>query len=187
MLMCVVALIASSGCGKGSTKPVSGRVLQKLVLQQTDLPGFGQFAFGRELRSELDPAFAGDPRKFGRQDGWAARYRRARRGPGPLTVASVIDEFARPSDAGDLLAAVRDQERKTSAASGLKTFQPSNLGDDDVGVATARPSAKGVRFVRVTWRRGRFVASVTALGYTQRMSVDEVVALARKQNQRLPD
>src|SRR3954462_57093 len=88
-------LIALSGCGSSEGSRLSEGDLAKLVLQTGDLPGFDQFDEGRQVASDAHPGPRFDPTRFGRQDGWKARYHRGG-GPqtrGPLVVESRVDVF----------------------------------------------------------------------------------------------
>lgn len=181
----VVGVVGLAGCGGQPAERLSEKQLRKLVLQETDVPGFNQFAFGRETTIEFNPVLQRERDKFGHQNGWVARYRRATlTGRGPLTIASVTDVFSGNDGAREFFDALREHERKTAGMSGLKVVG-SDVGDDAVAVATAKPRRGSIRFARVTWRVGRFVASVSASGFAERMSVGDVVALARKQTRRM--
>jgi hypothetical protein len=183
----LVASIALAGCGKSSTGPrLTENQLRKLVLQQRDVSGLDRFSFGREVTSEFNPLLGRDPHAFRRQNGWVVRYRRrGNAGPGALTVASVADVFSSGKDAQKFLDAVQKSETETAEANGLKEVTIDRLGEDAVAVATARTTPAGIRFVRISWRDGRFVCSVSASGFARRMSVDDIVAHARKQERRL--
>jgi hypothetical protein len=182
----VLAVALLAGCGGGSARPkLPDGKLQKLVLQEQDLPAYDQFVFEREVASDFNPVLHREPNELGRQNGWTARYRRVRsRGSGALTVSSIADVFGRDSDAKKFLDAVDELQAQVGPANGLKKLA-LDLGDQAVGYATANALPSGVRSVQVMWRKGRYVGTITATGFTRQMSVANVVALARKQDRRL--
>jgi hypothetical protein len=186
-LLLSIPAVVLGGCGSGSSgKKLSDRELARLVLQSADLHGFDRFSFGPEVTSELSPVLGRDPVKFGRQSGWTARYRRVGRGGrGPLTVTSSVEVFGSAGGAAKYLHAVAENQKQTNAAGGLKELDPSGMGDEAIGATTAMPPPGSVRSVLVTWREGRFVSSLAAIGFAQRMPVSDVVALAHEQEDRL--
>ena len=181
----LVALVLA-GCGTSSGKKLSDRELGTLVLQEADLPALKQYASEHQVRSELDPVLERDPTKFGRQGGWTARYQRpTTSGRGPLTESSIATVFSDAHGARKYVAAVKGNQERTNIAAGLKEVEVPALGDETVAVASAKAPSRSVRSVLITWRDGRFVGSVTALGFAQQMNVADVVALARKQEKRI--
>jgi len=69
------SLLASCGHGGGGAS-IEKSELPTLVLQPSDLPkAFSQFDEGRQVRIDAHPGPRGDPARFGRVDGWKARYR----------------------------------------------------------------------------------------------------------------
>jgi hypothetical protein len=182
-----LAALVLAGCGHSSRgKKLSDRELGALVLQPTDLPKtFSEFSFARESSSELSPALHGDRTRFGRQDGWVARYRRG--GPtqarGPLTVASGVEVFADSDGAADYLDAV--VEAQESAGGALRKVEVSTLGDETAAFAPpGAPPGTAVSFY-VVWRDGRFAGGISAVGFARRLVLADVVALARKQEKRM--
>src|SRR3954464_2516488 len=104
-----VALLA--GCG-GGTKTVPSSKLPKLVLQQADLRGpYTAFDVGRQTQLDWVPGPRSNPARFGRKDGWKARYNRPGSATtrGPLVVESRADVFKDAAGATKDLAAYRAQ------------------------------------------------------------------------------
>jgi hypothetical protein len=185
LVACALVLAA---CGAQGAKPLSDDQLQTLVLQADDLPPLlERFSFEQELRSEQNPVLAGDPNRFDRQNGWVARYRRRGnpRAHGPLTVASTIEMFARSAGASQYLDAIEKSDKEVASANGLQEITVPAIGAKSHALASARSPRGSIRYVIVTWRDGRFVASVSASGYAELMSVADVVALARSQERRV--
>lgn len=185
-----LATLVMAGCRdeKKAGKPLSDSELQRLVLQAGDLgKRYQEFASGRTLRVELSPALEGEIARFDRQDGWTARYRKVGTGTGkgPLTVVSTIDTFAAPSGAADFFDAVEKQDERTGADAGLAPVEIPRLGDESRGAASARTGSRRVRYVTILWREGRFVAAVSASGLGKSPSLEEILALARRQHRRL--
>jgi hypothetical protein len=172
-----------AACGSRSPAIPESK-LSKLVLQQSDLPaGFGPFYVGRQLRAD-QTATRNDPKRFGREGGWIARYRRggSPRTAGPLVVASRADLF------GDTGGAKRDfglyQDELGRGA--FKPVRVSGLGDAAVA-ATSLQGAGGlmVRSYSIAWRRDNATAELDANGFARRFTLASALALARKQDARL--
>jgi hypothetical protein len=184
----LVLLALGAGCGsQHSVRPLSDARLAKLVLQPSDLPGLEQFANGREVSSEQSPVLGADPARVGRQRGWVARYRR-RGNPdtaGPLLMASTVEMFDRPARASKFFGQLRKRDATIVAASGLVSVDLPTVGGESYAYATPHARRRTVRTVIVTWREGRFVAVAFANGFAERMSVPDVLALARRQEDRL--
>ncbi len=168
-----------------------GRVrgdLAQLVLQPSDLTAaFTRFDVGRQVRADLPSGPRGDPRRFGREDGWKARYRRAGspNTRGPLVVESRVDIFESEQGAGEDLEAHRAAE-STSGSS-------QSLADPAIGDAafasTILQGAAGsrVRFYLIAWRDENVTASVFVNGFDGKISLAEALALARRQQRRIED
>ena len=186
-MIALLAALVLPGCGHdGATIPRER--LSRLVLQPTDLPrGFSSFDEGKQVRADAHPGPREDPKRFGRVDGWKARYRwvgdrSARR---PLVVESRADLFEDDGGAGEDLDAYREELESPPAGSGLRvtSFEPPKLGDGDAVGFRARQGQ--LLFVTIAWRRANATASVRADGFAGRMKVADAVALARRQARRL--
>jgi hypothetical protein len=181
----VVVALASGGCGDSSGENLSENELAKLVVQPSDVPRLSRFQNEREIMSQQSPVLGRDPHRFGRQNGWVARYRRPRGSNGPLILASGVDMFAKRSGASDFFGKVTKVNEANAAGSGMKSADGDDLGDERQVLATPSGRPGSVRFVLAVWRTGRFVGSISASGYSGRISSDDVVALAKRADRRL--
>lgn len=176
------ASLALAGCGSGSPGPtIPKSKLSKLVLQTTDLPkGFAAFYFGRELSADQTGARS-DPKRFGRIDGWIGRYNRggSPKTLGPLVVASRADLFKDSGGAKKDFGLYPQQLEQP----GAKKIDVGKLGDEASGVVMVRTGAAPVQSYAIAWRRANATAELEANGF--RLTVPEVLALARKQDGRL--
>jgi len=178
----VAATLLLAGCGSsGSTIPKAK--LSKLVLHTSDLPkGFSAFYFGHELSADQTGA-RGDPKRFGRIDGWIGRYNRggSPKTPGPLVVASRVDLFKDAGGAKKDFALYPGQLEQP----GAKRIDVGKLGDEATGVVMIRTGAATVRSYAIAWREDNATAELEANGF--RLTTPEVLALTRKQQARLRD
>ena len=182
-LLLVTALLA--GCGQGSAGPkLKEAQLRTLVLQPKDLPrGLEEFDFGRQLTTDAHPGPRRDQTRFGRQDGWKARYRRG--GKDATVIESRVDVFAHVGGAKQDLDAY-SAEFENSKAAGWKPLTVAAIGDGSRGATLLqRAPGGGLRYFTIAWRDGRLTASVTIAGFARSMRLDEALALARKQERRL--
>jgi hypothetical protein len=156
------------------------------VLQQSDVgPGYQQFAEGRTGRVELSSALEGDPRRFGRQDGWTARYRSVSKRRGLLTLFSTVDVFGATSGAEDFYDTTRKRADESGKLTGIVATEAPSLGDESFAVATERSRRGAFKYFVYTWRRGRYVAMVAASGISPQPTAGAVTGLARKQANRI--
>jgi hypothetical protein len=176
----VVLALAVCGCSfGGDDASVSRQELPRVVLQPSDLPRvFLRFDEGRQGITDTPGGRRADPTRFGREDGWKARYRRpgGERTEGPLVIEARADLFSSPDGAKDDLGAARED-----LADGELDWQPIDepgLGDESFAATLVQG---GVRFYQVVWRDANVTASVSANGFEPRLALGEVLALARKQ------
>jgi hypothetical protein len=176
------ALVAAlAGCGGSHAELVPKEKLAQLVLQPGDLPpAFGQFDGGRLVQLDAPPGPRADPARFGREDGWKARYHRAggESTRGPLVVSSRADLFAKASGAADDLDAYREQ---LSVVPGARLLADPQLGDG--AVASTSQQAGGGRTYTVAWRDRNVSASVAVDGF--HVALADVLRLARAQERRI--
>jgi hypothetical protein len=182
-----VLLALGAGCGSHTAAPLSDRQLSRLVLQPSELPGLERFANAREVSSEQSPVLGGDPARFGRQGGWVARYRVSGAANGPLLIASTVEMLDGGGGAGKFFGELRKRDQRVEGATGLTSVDLPRVGDESYAYATPHARPGTIRTVAVTWRDGRFVATAFANGFAERMSVRDVLALARRQDRRLAD
>jgi hypothetical protein len=161
--------------------------LSGLVLQPADLPPvFRRFDEGRQVMADSPGGSRADPERFGRRDGWKARYHRqgTPRTAGPIVVESRADLFDSSGGAeDDLEAARRDLEE------GEVEWQPIDepgLGDESFAATVVEGGAgSGVRHYHVYWRDANVMAFLNVNGFEQRLALEEVLELARKQERRI--
>jgi hypothetical protein len=179
-------MLVAAGCMGGDDKAAVDRSeLKGLVLQQQDLPrAFMQFDEGRQARVDQPGGTLADVERFGRQDGWKARYRRAGSGAtsGPLVVESKIDVFDKADGAEKELESMR-----TDLVEGLRLKDsPPGLGDESfVATGTQGTGRFAVRFYLIGWRHDNATAAVFANGFERKFTRDQAIELARKQERRI--
>lgn len=181
-----LAALAVAGCA-GDSSGIPESALSTVVLQLADLPEpFEQFDEGRQGTAETTGAFRADPGRFGRVDGWKARYRRPGTAstPGPLVIESRADLFGGDEGATRDLDAYRKELEQAVQATGGRLLAPLELGSEAIGM-TFREDR--VRFFRIAWRHANATALLFVNGFDERLELADVLALARKQQRRLED
>jgi hypothetical protein len=184
--LALVLIALASGCslgGDGATIEVAQ--LKDLVLQPADVPAaFRRFDEGRQVMADSPGGSRADPARFGRQDGWKARYNRSgtRRTMGALVIESRVDVFESADGAKDDFDAAK---RERGGLSGQEVEAP-DLGDDSFAVTLLQGTPQsGVRFYLLFWRTENATASVLTNGFAHGMKLEDAVALARKQARRI--
>lgn len=154
--------------------------LRALVLQPRDLPRvFIQFDRGRQIMADRPSGARSDPARFGRLDGWKARYRR--RGSaetrGPLVIESRADLFESSEGATEELEAIDE--------GGFRPLDDPRLGDDARAWSSFPGGAGAVRYFLVAWREDNVTALLLASGFEGKITLRDVLELARKQQGRM--
>jgi hypothetical protein len=155
--------------------------LERIVLQPADLPvppSWVRFDRGRQGLADQPAGDRADPTRFGRIDGWKARYRREAATPttaGPLVVESRVDVFESDDGAQEELAAHRAE-----LAGQWRPLEDPELGDAALAATLTQGS---VRFYVVGWRFENATASINANGFE--LSLEDALALAREQQRRI--
>jgi hypothetical protein len=181
-LLALALALAAVGCGGGDAESYEASQLEDMVVLADDLQGqqWTRFDWGKQARSDQPAGARSNPARFGRLDGWKARYRRpgTRQTEGPLVVESRADVFE------DKDGARQDYETYGSELerAGLQLEPQSGLGDAGI-VATLVDN--GVRFYLVQWRHDNSVASINVNGYDGKLTKEHAVELARKQLERM--
>jgi hypothetical protein len=184
LLLALLALAA--GCmGGGDSSAIGTSELKGLVLQPGDLPpAFMRFDEGRQARIDQPGGTLADVERFGRRDGWKARYRRpgSAATSGPLVVESKVDVFESAEGARNELEA-----RRSRLLEGLRLEKAApKLGDESYAATGTQGSGRfAVRFYLIGWRQENATASVFANGFEGKLALGQVVALARRQQARL--
>jgi hypothetical protein len=184
-IILAIALAAGSGCMGDDSQAVDKTELEQLVLQREDLPrAFIRFDEGRQTRIDQPGGTLAEVDRFGREDGWKARYRRpgSPSTKGPLVVESKVDLFGDSGGAQKELEAERDD-----VVEGLRVEDSApNLGDESfVATGTQGSGRFAVRFYLVGWRHENAAATVLANGFEGKLTRAQVIELARKQQARL--
>jgi hypothetical protein len=171
----------------GDSAAIEPSELKKVVLQQQDLPAaFTRFDEGRQARIDQPGGTLADVERFGRQDGWKARYRRPGSSltTGPLVVESKADVFEGAGGAQDELEAARGD-----LVEGLRLEDGApEVGDEGfVATGTQGGGRFEVRVYLVRWRHENATASVFANGFEGRFTREQALELAEKQQRRLAE
>lgn len=184
--LALLVILVTTSCMSDSSSGTSRDELARFVLQQGDLPAvFELFDEGRQVRADLPMGARADPTRFGRVEGWKARYRRAGtpETSGPLVVESRVDLFESSAGANDELEAYKlDQEQ----AQDTRLLDAPELGDEAFASTLTQPGASSrVRFYLVAWREGDVAASVSVNGFSGKLTLAQALDLARKQQRRI--
>lgn len=184
-LACIALFAPLVGCMGDDERALEAATLPRLVLQPEDVgEAFAQFDQGRLGRADFQPGPRQDIGRFGRIDGWKARYRLAETGtpPGPLVIVSTVDLFDDGDGAEqDLDAYRREFEHARAAATSVgATLAVPTIGDETAGASLEQAD---VFYYTIAWSFENATASVLVQGFE--LSVDDAVALARKQQRRI--
>jgi hypothetical protein len=186
MASVALALVSVVAAGCGSQGASFDRAeIAALVLQARDVPGYAQFDEGAQVRSDMHPGPRSDPTRFGRVNGWKARFRSVGNAPAqPLVVESRVDVFKSSGGAHDDLDAYRKELETAPPGSGATAslLAAPALGDQAL---LARLKQGGTVFYTVAWRRANATASVTTSGLAGRTGSAEAVRLAGRQDRHL--
>jgi hypothetical protein len=187
LALALVVLVCGCSLGGEDDAMVELGELSRLVLQPDDLPPvFDRFDEGRQVTADSPGGSRAEPTRFGRQDGWKSRYRRAGtpRTDGPLVVESRADLFDSSAGAKDELEAARQD-----LEGGELEWQPIDepgLGDESFAATLVQGGGtSGVRFYQVVWREANVAASLSLNGFEGRLALAEALELARKQERRI--
>ncbi len=193
-LLTLALLLAATffaGCmGDDGEATFAADDLSRLVLQPADLSRVWlQFDEGQQAPADAPPGSRADPARFGRIEGWKARYRRAGSATtrGPLVIESRADLFESESGAKDDLEALgEDLARPPDRGAPWQSLSEPELGDEALAATLDEGAGPGgVRYYLIGWRQDNVTASVSVNGFGDRISVQDALALARKQHRRL--
>lgn len=180
--MLAVLLVVAAGCMGGDEAAYDADQLEKMVLLTEDLEGsaWTRFDSGRQTRTDQPTGARSNPARHGRIDGWKARYRRAGslQTSGPLVVESRADVFEDAEGAtGDF-----DDYGAELQTAGTTLEEVPDLGDRAI---LATLTQDDVRFFLVMWRDANAVAAINANGFDGKLTREQTLALARKQQERM--
>lgn len=177
----LVAVLAAAGCMGGDEPTLGANELARIVLQPGDLPSPGdwvRFDEGRQGTADQPAGERADPARFGRLQGWKARYRRtgARAATkGPLVVESRADVFEGEGGARDELAAHR-----ADLGEGWRAVDDPAVGEEALAASLVQGN---VSFYVIAWRLDNATASISVNGFE--VSLADALTLARKQQGRI--
>jgi hypothetical protein len=178
-------LVACDGGGK----TIEADELKRLVLQPEDVPAvFVRFDEGRQLSADMPGGARSEPARFGREDGWKARYRRraSPSTPGPVVIESRADAFGSAGGADKDLDTYRREFTGPSEAAAGRLLRAPYLGAEAFAATFEQGSGQfGVRFFLVAWRDKNVTASVLAQGFARKISFANALSLAQKQQRRI--
>jgi hypothetical protein len=187
LLLAILGLAGCSLTGDDGGATIEVAELEKLVLQPDDLPpSFTRFDEGRQITADLPEGARADPARFGRLDGWKARYRRAGtlQTTGPLVIESKADVFDSGEGAEDDFEAARAETDESEPE-----WQPigePGLGDESFAATLLQGTGSSdVRFYQVVWREDNAVASLNVNGFARGLALEDALELARAQERRI--
>jgi hypothetical protein len=188
--LALLLVVAAAGCSfGGDDSPIRASELNRLVLQPDDLPkAFLRFDEGRQVGVDSPGGRRADPERYGRIDGWKARYRRAgsQKTAGALVIESRADIFDSSGGAKDDLDAARADVRESEL--GWQPIDEPGLGDESFAVTLVQPVTGGdVRYYQVFWRDGNATASLNVNGFDPGLALGDTLELARKQERRISE
>jgi hypothetical protein len=169
--------------GEGQ-RAIEATALPQLVLQPEDLGGdFARFDEGPLGRADFHPGPREEADRFGRIDGWKARYRRSdpAEREGVLVVQSLVDVFEGTDGAEEDLAAY-EQQFERDRASDTAINVAGRIGDETAALVF---EANGVFFCTVAWRFENVTASVLTQAFDRDTALEGAVDLAGKQQRRI--
>jgi hypothetical protein len=187
LLLAILGLAGCSFIGDDDGASIEVAELEMLVLQPDDVPrGFTRFDEGRQIAADLPEGARADPARFGRKDGWKARYRRAGTvlTTGPLVIESKADVFDSGEGAEDDFEAARAETDESEPE-----WQPigePGLGEESFAATLLQGTeSSGVRFYQVVWREDNAVASLNVNGFARGLALEDALELARGQERRI--
>jgi hypothetical protein len=183
-LLAFVLVLAA--CGDGEEPTVTRAELPRVVLQPGDLPRvWVRFDEGRQIGPDAPPGPRADRSRFGRLEGWKARFRR----PGSSTTSGALVIESRADLFEDVDGAERDYDLLANepipGATAGRDPAPQ-LGDEALAASFLQGNEQnGVRFYVIAWREDNVVAALAANGFARSFTLEQALALARKQARRL--
>jgi hypothetical protein len=174
-------------CGGGET--IKADELKSLVLQPADVSAvFVRFDEGRQLSADMPGGARSEAGRFGREDGWKARYRR-RASPstrGPIVIESRADAFDSAGGAEKELETYRREFAGPAEAAAGRLVRAPRLGTEAFAATFQQGSGRfGVSFFVVAWRVANVTASVLVEGFSGKVSLADALSLAQKQQRRI--
>jgi hypothetical protein len=171
-----VSCCALSGCGSHSGTNLQASDAKRLVLQRGDLPpGYTEIGAGAQNPFTANSV---EPKRYGRQGGWYADYRRP---PGVTTgaliVQSAVDVFGDSIGAGRELDADRTKLEPDA-------IPPPPFGDESVAGKVRGAGEPAALVYTIAWRRGNVTSLLVVTGLSGKLTRAEAVRLARRADAR---
>ena len=182
------------GCVVGNDeKQIDRGALSTLVLAPADLSDvWVPFNSGRQVSADAPAGTHSNPERFGRLDGWIARFRRpgSQQTTGPLVIESRADLFESAGGARDELSRARSElGTAIGARAAAKPLADPAIGDEAFAATILQKSGGGgiadVRFYLISWRHQNVVASIFVNGFERKLTFPQALALARAQERRI--
>lgn len=183
----LLALLGLAGCSLigGDDASIDRSELPQLVLRADDLPRvFVPFVQGRQVSADSPGGGRADPTRFGRVEGWIARYRRPGAAPqaaGPQVIVSRADLFGSVTGAEDDFEAARGE--LANGGLGWSPIDEPGLGDESFAATFVQ--AGGIRYYQVFWRDDNATATLDVNGFDGKVALEDALELARKQQRRI--
>jgi hypothetical protein len=188
----VLALsLVLTGCAGDDESTLRSAQLPELVLQPSDLPPvFERFDEGPQGAADAPAGARADPARFGRQGGWKARYSREATTDttGPLVVESRVDLFESEDGAEDDLEAYRQEFAEAAADPSrgqAEVLPPPELGEGAAAWTLREIGVMDVRYFTVAWRTRNVTASVRLSGLEGKLTLEDALEIARRQQDRI--
>ena len=182
------------GCVVGNDeKQIDRSAVSTLVLAPGDLSDvWVPFNSGRQVSADAPAGPRSNPLRFGRLDGWIARFRRpgSQQTSGPLVIESRADLFESAGGARDELSAARSElGTAIGARPAAKPLADPAIGDEAFAATILQRSGGGgiadVRFYLISWRHQNVVASIFVNGFEPKLTLAQALDLARAQERRI--
>jgi hypothetical protein len=176
-------LLVLAGCGLGGEDDEDASIeqsqLKTLVLQPEDVGReFFRFDEGPQASADTPAGSRSDSERFGRVQGWKARYRRpgSPQTKGPLVVESRADLFESADGAAEELEAIEENN--------FADLDDPQLGDDARAFQSPRGPGQSVRYYLIAWREDNVTSLVLVSGFEGKITFENALELARKQARR---
>ena len=182
------------GCDVGDdAKQIERSAVSKLVLAPGDLSEvWVPFNSGRQVSADAPAGTRSNPQRFGRLDGWIARFRRpgSQKTSGPLVIESRADLFESAGGARDELSTARSEVgRAIGARPAAEPLADPAVGEEAFAATILQKSGGGgipdVRFYLISWRHQNVVASIFVNGFERKLTLAQALDLARAQERRI--
>ena len=187
-------VLVLGGCVVGNDeKQIDRSAVSTLVLAPGDLSDvWVPFNSGRQVSADAPAGTRSNPLRFGRLDGWIARFRRpgSQKTSGPLVIESRADLFESADGARDELSTARSElGTAIGARPAAEPLADPAIGDEAFAATILQRSGGGgiadVRFYLISWRHDNVVASIFVNGFERKLTLAQALDLARAQERRI--